>query len=116
MAYLPEVECARIIKQTSLQKITENSVSDTTQYLKELDKVRTAGYAQTTGEVTPHSSTVAGPVFNSAGEIIAAIVVRGPESRITLELGAKVAPFVMNTAEQISEELGFGKRKPAAAE
>ena len=115
MAYLPEAECTRIIKQTNLQPVTAHSLSETGQFMKELEQVRTSGYAQTTAEVTPHSSSIAGPIFNSAGEIIAAIVVRGPESRMTDQRGAEVAPSIVETARQISDELGYDQGKVTAA-
>jgi IclR family KDG regulon transcriptional repressor len=114
MAYLPEVECARIIKQTSLQPVTAHSVSDTYQFMKYLEKVRTNGYAQTTAEVTPHSSSIAGPIFNSAGEIVATIVVRGPVARMTVQRGSEIAPLIVEVARQISEELGGDQGKTPA--
>jgi IclR family acetate operon transcriptional repressor len=114
MAYLPEVECARIIKQTSLQPVTAHSVSDTYQFMKYLEKVRTNGYAQTTAEVTPHSSSIAGPIFNSAGEIVATVVVRGPVARMTVQRGSEIAPLIVEVARQISEELGGDQGKTPA--
>jgi DNA-binding IclR family transcriptional regulator len=111
MAYLSEVESARIITQTKLQPVTALSVSEAEQFKKELESVRVAGYAQTTGEVTPYSSSIAGPIFNSAGEIIAAIVVRGPESRMTLQRGKEISPSIVELARQISEELGYSQGK-----
>ena len=115
MAHLQEVECARIIKQTNLHPLTSTAISEPSLYMKELEKVRQMGYAQTTGEVTVHSRAIAAPVFNSAGEIIAAISLRGPETRLTTQRGAELAPAVVQTAERISEELGYGQSKTAAA-
>ena len=68
---------------------------------------------ETTAEVTPHSSSIAGPIFNSAGEIVATIVVRGPESRMTAQRGSEIAPLIVEVAFQISQELGFSQNKPA---
>lgn len=115
MAYLPETECARIIKQTNLHPLTPVAVSETRAYMTELENVRRQGYSQTTGEVTLHSCAIAAPVFNSAGEIIAAISLRGPETRLTNQRGAELAPTVVQTAQLISEELGYGQNKTAAA-
>ena len=114
LAYLPEVECARIIRETRLEPLTALSVSDTVLFMKDLEKVRTKGYAQTTAEVTPNSSSVAGPIFNSAGEIVATIVVRGPDSRMTDQRGLEIAPLIVEVARQISAELGGGQGKTPA--
>jgi IclR family KDG regulon transcriptional repressor len=114
MAYLQEVECARIIKQTNLHPLTSSAVSDPKLYMKELEQARQMGYAQMAGEVTIHSSAIAAPVFNSGGEIIAAISLRGPETRLTTQRGAELAPAVVQTAQSISEELGYGQSKTAA--
>jgi len=108
MAFMPPGDCDRIIKQTGLKAVTPNTVTDEAVYMAQLDKVRERGYAHTTGEALLHSSAISAPVFDADGNLTAAVVVRAPESRMGKERAAKLAPLVVRTARNISEELGHG--------
>lgn len=84
---------------------------DTIQYLKdllvELEKIRRQGYAVNDQELAGGLRSVAAPIRDAQGKIIAAINISMPGFRITREeLEGRLAPKVMETARLISTSLG----------
>jgi len=67
---------------------------------------RQQGYAFSIGHPNEGSSAIAAPVFDRDGEVVGAVVVRGPDVRLTREKLIQLAPAVRKTAARISEVLG----------
>ncbi|MEL0106575.1 MAG: IclR family transcriptional regulator [Rhodospirillales bacterium] len=114
MAYLPESERERIIKATNLHPVVPGSGSDRKSYLAKLEKVRNQGFAYSIGDVTPGGSAISAPVFDSDANIVATVVVRGPQTRLMEKELIAMAPHVIKTASDISQELGYGHLQKAA--
>lgn len=66
-----------------LESLTERTPQDPESLRQELESIREAGWCTTTGELTPHASAVAVPLRDAAGEVVGALSVAGPESRLT---------------------------------
>ena len=67
-----------------------------------LDAVRTAGFAQTSGEREPGVASVSAPVRDAAGAVVAAISVSGPAERIGPDPGARWAGPLLEAAAQVA--------------
>ncbi len=115
MAFTPESERERIIKMTGLRAVVPGQSSDRKTYLDQLENVRNKGFAYTIGDVTPGGSAISAPVFDADGNIVATVVVRGPQMRLTEKELIKIAPDVMKAASDISQELGYGQLKKVAS-
>ena len=73
----------------------------------ELDRVRQNGYAINDEELAFGLRSVAAPIRNSEGEVIAAINISFPGGRLSRqEIEANMAPKIVDTARQISSALG----------
>ncbi len=73
----------------------------------ELDKVRRQGYAINDEELAVGLRSVAAPLVDHRGKVVAAINISVPGSRISRQgLEEHLAPQVVNTARQISIALG----------
>lgn len=104
LANLPTDECARIIEETSLKPVNENSITDPKIFLEQLEEVRKAGYAVTIGDVTLGTGAIAAPVFDNTG-IIATVSLRAPDVRMPKERIRQLAPLVIKAAQAITAEL-----------
>jgi DNA-binding IclR family transcriptional regulator len=62
LASLPEPEALKIINSKGLTKYTENTISDHNQFLREIEKVRTLGYATDYEEYILGVRAVASPI------------------------------------------------------
>jgi DNA-binding IclR family transcriptional regulator len=107
MAYLPDSERERIIKASNLRPVIATSAIDRKSYLEKLEDVRAKGFAYSIGDVTLGGSAISAPVFDSDKNIVATVVVRGPQTRLMEKELIDMAPHVMKTARDISQELGY---------
>lgn len=73
LAYLPLNEQRRIADQLHFVKRTEKTITSASKLLQELSQIRECGYALDNHEFSDHMCCIAMPVFNSAGDIYAAI-------------------------------------------
>jgi IclR family KDG regulon transcriptional repressor len=105
MAQKTDTQVKEILGECELTAITAKSVTDRDIYCEQLDDVRTSGCAHSVDEVTLDTSAIAAPVFDGLKNTVAAVVVRGPGSRMTQDIVASFTPEVKACAAAISEDL-----------
>jgi IclR family acetate operon transcriptional repressor len=81
----------------------------------ELEAVRVRGYATAIGELEPGLAAMAAPVRAGAGDVVAALSISGPETRLTRERIADLAPVLLDEAATVSARLGYGTTTQGAA-
>jgi len=81
----------------------------------ELEAVRVRGYATAIGELEPGLAAMAAPVRSGAGDVVAALSISGPETRLTRERIADLAPVLLHEAATVSARLGYGTTTQGAA-
>ena len=109
MANLTKAEIEHIVEKHGL------SESELRHRRKTWSEARRLGYAYGIGHPNKGSAAIAAPVFDRDGEIVAAVVIRGPHVRLTREKLISLAPGVKQTAARVSETLGCGNAKLAAS-
>jgi DNA-binding IclR family transcriptional regulator len=67
-----------------------------------LSAVRTAGFAQTSGEREPGVASVSAPVRDATGTVVAAVSVSGPAERIGPDPGARWAGALLEAAADVA--------------
>ncbi len=105
LAFLPESEVRRIIKEKGLKKFTKNTITSSRKFFEELRKIRECGYAIDNEEIEDGLRCIAVPVFNGEGKVIAAVSISGPSSRINESVYDEYSKYVIRTAKLISDEL-----------
>ena len=72
----------------------------------ELDSIKKNGYAISMGERDQGVGAVAAPIFDAAGNLQCALALAGPFARLSREDFERMAPDIVNAANQISLALG----------
>jgi IclR family transcriptional regulator, KDG regulon repressor len=89
---------------------TPQTITNPKKLLKALATVRSRGCAVEDEESEAGMRCVAAPIRNDAGEVVAAIGLGGPVSRLTRKVVAGLVPHVIATAAAISARLGYRHR------
>jgi DNA-binding IclR family transcriptional regulator len=92
-----------------LPRYTDHTIVDSSVLMRQLEAVRTQGYAQTIDEHEVGLAAVAAPIRSLEGTVIAAITVSGPAFRINADSIPGVAPHLIAAAADISERNGYPK-------
>lgn len=106
LAYSPEDVIEEIING-DLDAYTEHTLTNPIRIRKELEEVRKRGYATSIEELAPGNYSIAAPVFDYEGEIVCAIAIVGPVSRLTKEKLSRFNRIVAQSAREASERLGY---------
>jgi DNA-binding IclR family transcriptional regulator len=109
LASLPKEELHQLLQGVELDPCTPNTLVDLNQIEEELDKVRSQGYAINKEELEIGLHAVAAPIWNYNEQVVAAINVSGSVRTISDErLHLELVSQVIDTADQISQSLGYG--------
>lgn len=106
LAHMPEDAWERVIAETGLKAVTAKSITDPAALRRNLRQVRNCGYAISYGERVPHAASIAAPVLDFKGEVVAAVSVLVPEARGTDRYLTGLAGAVTETAAKVSRALG----------
>jgi len=110
LAFLPAARRDEILDRTELRPLTERTFINRDALLAELQKIRQQGYAVSCGEWILEASGVAAPIFDSAGQVCAALTISGPTQRFTLDTITRYANEIQNIAADISQQMGYNPR------
>jgi len=87
---------------TCLPRLGPRTITSKSMLDKRLAEVRRTGYATSVDEAAPGMASVAAPIFDGAGECIAAISVAGPVNRMPAERLDQLARHVLSAAASVS--------------
>jgi IclR family KDG regulon transcriptional repressor len=108
LAFLPDVRRLHLIESRELARRTVNTLTTVKQLEDDLAETRARGFAVDDEENEPHIHCVAAPVFTGAGDVVGAMSVTAPTSRIDRETLLGFVPALLNAAKATSEQLGWG--------
>ncbi len=107
MAHLSAEERRELIDKKGLPRFTRNTLTDVEALDDELTRVRIQGFAIDNEEIMDSLRCVAAPIRDQSGNVISAISLSGPVSRMKGERFEKAIRRVRETAEEISACLGY---------
>jgi IclR family transcriptional regulator, KDG regulon repressor len=102
-----DVSLSETVLGKALERFTENTIVDTVGLRSELARVRKHGYAVDEREHTLDLRCIAAPVRDHRGVVIAALGISAPSMRFSDEQLAAALGDTTQTAEELSEALGF---------
>ena len=109
LAGLPDEELERLAAEGAFEQRTERSISEPDALRVEIEQVRAQGWARDDEEFISGAGCVAAPVCDHEGQVIAALTVTGPATRINERFDQFVAQ-VKTHAAAISAEMGCRNR------
>jgi DNA-binding IclR family transcriptional regulator len=106
LAYLPEPR-RRLMFERELERFTPQTIVDHDVLERQLTRIRADGYATTLGELETGLNAVGAPIFSSSVEIVGAVTVSGPDSRMQAARLPVVGEQVKAAADTVSRRLGY---------
>lgn len=113
LAHLPAPRQEAYLQGHALKQHTAATITSRASLRKELDRIRAQGYALTTGERIVGADAMAAPVFGSAGEVLAAVVVAGPSERMRVQRDVHLQHLTA-AAAQLSHRMAAPAQTQAA--
>ena len=114
LAYLPPPALEAYLANAPLSALTDRTITDTAALRRELQTVRHQGWAENDGESEKGVRTVAVPIFDRSGDVVAAINLAGHASRVTMrELRRNHLPVLQQAAIDIANSLGVSNQRPS---
>lgn len=110
LAYSDEETIEKVI-QKGLQAFTKNTITNPQQLRDHLKKIKQDGYAYSIDELLEGVNSIAAPVFDYRGKVIAAITVVGPKQRVQPHKIQSFAKKVINAGLEVSSRMGYSGRK-----
>jgi IclR family pca regulon transcriptional regulator len=106
LASLPEEELDAHLRRTQLRKLTERTVVDETELRQILARVAAQGWAAVDQELEAGVRSIAVPIRDSSGRVVAAINASAHAARVQMRtLEKQFLPRLLNAAQQIDAEL-----------
>lgn len=105
-AYLGEEWLEKYFATTGLKQYTAHTITTEAEFRAELESIRQKGYALDRSEHHENIVCVGAPVFDYTGKAIASISVAAPSYRFSVELAESLAKNVVESARNISRQLG----------
>ena len=95
---------------TELPAYTQRTVTSRALLHRELERVRSKGYAVAADELQVGLTAIAAPVRSARGDVIASVSVSGPTFRLTDARVTQLVPAVLAAGAEVSRRLGWESR------
>ena len=106
MAWLPPVKLDALLEGWQMHQVTPYTITDVEQLRTELAEVRRRGYAENINEAEMGVASLAAPIRNQLGVVIAAVSVASPVQRLGEDSLRRFARTVTDAGTAISARLG----------
>jgi len=109
LAFLPDEDINRFVKKEKLLKLGPTTITDPKKLKKHLKEIKRKGYAISFEERVLGSASIAAPILNCSGEVVASLSVSGPVSRFTKKKISIFISLVKEATDKISAMMGYSK-------
>jgi len=111
LAFLPDEEIEKILQKEKLVPFGPNTITDATKLKKHLKEIQKNGYAISVEERILGSASVAAPILDYEGKVVASLSISGPTTRFTKKKVPIFISLVKEAAQKISVYLGYHIKK-----
>lgn len=105
-ASLPDEQIDAILKVKGLPRITDNTITSPETMWATVRVIRQRGWSFDDEEHALGTRCVASPIYDEHGEVLGAISLAGPSSRLPDARIKQLGPLVAHTGEEITKKLG----------
>lgn len=114
LAFLPDAERSAALRRLKFQKLTEHTITEPGEFMKQLENIRRLGYAVDDEENEVGIRCIGAPVHDHAGVLSGALSISGWTITMTRERIPELVPALLDASRSISTELGYRGSNPAA--
>jgi len=107
LAYLPADELDALLTDWKLPARTRYSITDQQALRKEIAKIRSQGWAENVNESEVGVASIAAPIRNVFGQVIASVSIAGPVQRLDGTSLKRFARPAVEAANAISKRMGW---------
>jgi DNA-binding IclR family transcriptional regulator len=107
VAHVPQERLEKIFAETGMEKRTPKTITTLSRLLKELENVRTQGYAVDDEENNLGARCLGAPVFNQQGMIEAAVGLSGTTMQVNGQTMPRIVESLKDAARHVSMQLGY---------
>jgi DNA-binding IclR family transcriptional regulator len=108
LAYMAPKERAEVLHGAPLSRITDRTTTDPDALEKVLDQIRRDGFHVAVGDLDDDVHSIAAPIRNQPGRVVAAVSLAGPSHRFPPDKIQRSIDLVCTAASEISSRLGYG--------
>jgi len=107
VAHIPQEQLEEILRKRGMEKRTPKTITTLPRLLKELEKVRTQGYAVDDEENNLGARCVGAPIFDERGNIEASLGLSGTTQQVSPQTMPRILETLKDAARQISMSMGY---------
>lgn len=115
LAFLPAEQQAAVLA-APLERLTPATVAEPRLLQRQLQQIRSSGFAMSDGQRQQGAGSIAAPVFGLDGHVEGSISVCGPLDRLDRATRERCVPLVTDAADRISRVLGWRGGLPGEPE
>lgn len=109
LAWMPAAARAGVMDR-GMPRLTDLTITTPREMTAELTRIRERGYALDLGEREPELVSIAAPVCDATGEVVATLGVSGSHQRMADDVIPAIAAHVVEAASRLSNQLGCTAR------
>jgi IclR family acetate operon transcriptional repressor len=106
LAFFPQRRIDEVLKQTELKKFTDKTITEETELVAELARIRDLGWSVDDEERNTGMRCIAAPIFNSFGEAVAGLSISGPSVRVAPDQDVRLGPLIKAAAHEVTKAIG----------
>lgn len=107
VAHISSERLEKMIAERAMEKRTPKTITTLARLLKELEKVRTQGYAVDDEENNLGARCLGAPVFNQQGMVEASLGLSGTINQVNSQTMPRIIEALKDAARHISMQLGY---------
>ena len=102
----PDAAIRKLMEKVGMPGFTRKTLTNDRRFFADLEKTRERQWALDDEEATVGMRCVAAPIYNEFNEIVAAVSISGPTTRLTYDRVGELGPRVKRAAADISTAIG----------
>lgn len=107
LAFLDDAEIEKILNEIELVPLMTNTITTKEGMWKEIQEIRSQGYATSMEETDPGAMGIAGPVFDSNKHLVCGIGIVAPSNRVPENKIEEVSRHVLSACKEMSKQIGL---------
>jgi DNA-binding IclR family transcriptional regulator len=111
LAFLPPGDREAFLARADLTPLTPSTITDPARLRSELRAIRLRGWAESVNEREVGTASLAAPIRDFSGAVVAAISVRAPVARFQAIPRKRMAEAVVEAGEAVSRRMGWSPEK-----